>query len=138
MADNWYTQIQSRVFTQIEYMLKKKYPYLFCTTKNENTFSENGTPTDFPTLFMQELTPIERGQDLTNETVNAVLCTIEIQVWTDTSETECRDILAEAVSQMKALHFNIIEMPLTKYNDKIAWGVIRCRRLIGSGDNIVN
>lgn len=133
MDNNWYLQIQSRVFTQVEYMLKKKYPKLICTTKNEN-----GQPAVFPTLYLHELEPIERGQDLQNETINAVLCTIEIQVWTNTTETDCRNIIAEAVNQMKALQFNIVAMPIVEVSDKISWGVIRCRRIIGNGDKIVN
>ena len=107
MDNNWYMQIQSKVFTQVSYMMKKKYPSLNCTTKNEN-----GLPATFPTLYLHELAPVEQGQDLTNETVNAVLSTIEIQVWTNTTETEV--------------------------SDKIAWGVIRCRRMIGNGDKIMN
>lgn len=131
--DSWYMQIQSKVFTQIQYMMKKKYPTLNCTTKNEN-----GEPAEFPTLFLHELTPVEQGQDLTNETVNAVLSTIEIQVWTNTTENDCRNIIAEATNQMKALQFNIIGMPIVEVSDKVNWGVIRCRRMVGSGDKIVN
>lgn len=133
MDNNWYMQIQSKVFTQVSYMMKKKYPTLNCTTKNEN-----GMPAEFPTLYLHELAPVEQGQDLTNETVNAVLSTIEIQVWTNTTETDCRRIIAEAVSQMKALQFNVPSMPVVEVNDKIAWGVIRCRRMIGNGDKIMN
>ena len=133
MDNSWYTQIQSKVFTQIQYMMKKKYSNLNCTTRNEN-----GLPATFPTLFLHELTPVERGQDLTNETVNAVLSTIEIQVWTTTTENDCRQILAEAVNQMKSLQYNVIEMPLVQESDKVAWGVMRCRRMIGNGDKIVN
>ena len=136
MQDNWYTQIQSKVFTQVEYMMKKKYPYLFCTTKDENTFSDNGLPTDFPTLYLQELQTVETGQDLTNESVNAIISTIEIHVWTDTTETECRDIISDALLEMKKMHFNIVGMPFVEANDKIAWGVIRCRRIIGNGDRL--
>lgn len=131
--DDWYLQIQSRVFTQIQYMMKKKYPDLNCTTRNQN-----GLPAIFPTLFLHELTPVERGQDLTNETVNAVLSTIEIQVWTTTTENNCRQIIGEAVTQMKKLQYNIIGMPIVEEDDKVNWGVIRCRRMIGNGDKIVN
>ena len=133
MEADWYMQIQSKVFTQVSYLMKKKYPTLKTTTKNEN-----GMPAEFPTLFLHELTAVEAGQDLTNESVNAVISTIEIQVWTNTTETDCRKIIAEAVSQMKALQYNIISMPIVEMNDKIAWGVIRCRRMVGNGDKIVN
>lgn len=133
MDNTWYMQIQSKVFTQIQYMMKKKYANLKCTTKNEN-----GMPAEFPTLYLHELEPIERGQDLTNETVNAVLSTVEIQVWTNTTEDDCRKIMAEAVDQMKKLQFNIIAMPVIKTNDKISWGVMRGRRMVGNGDKLVN
>ena len=133
MDNNWYMQIQSKVFTQVEYMMKKKYPKLICTTKNEN-----GQPAKFPTLFLHELQSIEQGQDLTNETVNAVLSTIEIQVWTNTTETDCRNIIAEAVNQMKALQYNVPSMPIVEVSDKISWGVVRCRRMVGNADKLVN
>ena len=129
--ESWYMQIQNKVFTQIQYMMQKKYPNLKCTTRNEN-----GLPAEFPTLFLHELAPVEIGQDLTNETVNAILATIEIQVWTNTTEDDCRNIIAEALNQMKLLKFNVPEMPLVEVSDRISWGVIRCKRMIGNGDEI--
>lgn len=131
--DSWYMQIQNKVFTQVQYMMQKKYPNLKCTTRNEN-----GLPAEFPTLFLHELAPVELGQDLTNETVNAILATIEIQVWTNTTESDCRSIIAEALNQMKLLQFNVPEMPLVEVSDRISWGVIRCKRIIGNGDKIAN
>lgn len=127
----WFSQIQSKVFTQVQYMLKKKYPKLKCTTKNENE-----TPADFPTLYLHELQPLEVGQDLTNESVNAIRCTIEIQVWTNTTEQDCRNILESAVTEMKRFRFNISAMPIVQTKDKIAWGVIRATRIIGNSDDI--
>jgi len=38
---------------------------------------------------------------------------------------------------MKGLQFNIIAMPIIKTNDKISWGVMRGRRMVGNGDKIV-
>ena len=133
MDNTWFLQIQSKVFTQIQYMMKKKYPALNCTTK-----SENGLPAEFPTLYLHELEPIERGQDLTNETVNAVLSTMEIVVYTNTTEDDCRKIMTEAVEQMKSMYFNIIAMPIVVTNDKISRGVMRCRRMVGNGDKLAN
>ena len=129
--DNWYTQIQSRVFTQIQYMLKKKYANLTCTTVNESE-----TPARFPTMYLHELQPLEIGQDLTNESVNAIRCTFEIQVWSNVSEEECRNIINSALNEMKRLRFNISAMPLIQSSNKIAWGVIRCTRVIGNSDDI--
>ena len=129
--NDWFSKIQGKVFNQVQYMLKKTYPSLKCTTKNENE-----TPADFPTLYLHELQPLEVGQDLTNDTVNAIRCTIEIQVWTNTTEADCRKIISSAVDEMKRFRFNISAMPMVQTTDKISWGVIRCTRIIGDGDDI--
>ena len=134
MADNWFSQIQSKIYTQVTYMLKKKYKNLNCTTSNENE-----TPATFPTLYLHELAPLELGQDLTNESVNAIRCTIEIQVWASggvSAELDCRNILTDASLEMKRLNFNISAMPSIQTTNKIAWGVIRCTRVIGAADKI--
>ena len=86
MADTWFSQIESKVLTYIQYMLKDKllapYPNLNCTTKNQNT-----TPyTSFPTLYIHVLTPLEQAQDLENNEVNSVLATLEFQVFSNKSE----------------------------------------------------
>ena len=129
--DDWYSQIQSKVFTQVQYMLKKSYSTLNCTTKNESE-----TPATFPTLYLHELQPLEIGQDVTNESVNAIRCTIEIQVWTNTTEQDCRKILNFAVTEMKRLRFNISALPMVQTSEKISMGVIRASRVIGKGDDI--
>jgi len=129
--DDWFSRIQGKVFNQVQYMMKKSYPALKCTTKNESE-----TPAEFPTLYLHELQPLEVGQDLTNETVNAIRCTIEIQVWTNTTEQECRKILSSAVAEMKRFRFNISAMPIVQTTGKISWGAIRATRIIGNGDDI--
>lgn len=129
--NDWFSKIQGKVFNQVQYMLKKTYPSLKCTTKNESE-----TPAEFPTLYLHELQPLEVGQDVTNESVNAIRCTIEIQVWTNTTEADCRKIISSAVDEMKRFRFNISAMPIVQTTDKISWGVIRCTRIIGDGDDI--
>lgn len=131
MADDWFSKIQGKVFNQVQYMLKKTYPSLICTTKNESE-----TPAKFPTLYLHELQPLEVGQDLTNDSVNAIRCTIEVQVWTNTTEADCRKIVTSAVNEMKRFKFNISALPIVQTNDKISWAVFRATRIIGNGDDI--
>ena len=126
-----YTEILDRVFTQVSYMLKKKYPDLNCTTKGENT----GT-SKFPTLYMYELPPLEMGNDLENATINAVQSTIEIQVYTKNNETLCKEIMSEATSEMKRFRFSVPTMPTVSTIDTISTGVARYRRIVGSGDTL--
>ena len=126
----WYSKIESTVFTQVQYMLVKAFPRL---SGHCRTTSETITPPSFPTMYLHE-TQEEVGQDLTNETVNAVKSTIYIRVWTNTTEKECRDILTQATEELKRFHYNVKNLPTTQITDKIAFGEIMARRVIGGGD----
>ena len=126
-----YTEILDRVFTQVSYMLKKKYPKLNCTTKGENIGDSQ-----FPTLYMRELQPLEVGNDLENTTINAVQCTIEIQAYVKNNETLCKQIMSEAVSEMKRFRFSVVAMPLVDTDGDVSNGVARFRRIVGSGDTL--
>lgn len=134
MEDKWFLNILPSVFTQVEYMLSKRkdapYPKLNCTTKSQNTI------TQFPTLYLHELQPVELGEDLVNDGVNAVLSTMEIQVWSNVSETECKAIIADAVLEMKRFGYSVTMFPDVRTDNKIAWGAARFRRVIGAGDSL--
>ena len=133
--EDWFSRIEASVFSQVDYMLASKkgakYPNLKCTTVSQNTI------THFPTLYLHELQPVEAGMDLTNESVNAVLSTIEIQVWTNTTERDCKNILTDVILEMKRMGFNVTMFPSIQTDSKIAWGVSRFRRMVGSGDALV-
>lgn len=124
----WYAGIQGRIFTQIQYMLKKKYPDLNCTATNESI-----TPAKFPSLYLHE-TQEERLQDLTNDSVNAVESTVYIKVWAHKPEINCRNILADATVELKRFGYNIKNLPSTTLNDQLAFGEIMARRVIGAND----
>lgn len=135
MDELWFTQLESMIYSQIEYMLKVRadapYPTLNCTTVNQNTM-----PTQLPTLYIHELNPVEKGQDLDNASVNAVLHTMEIQVWTDKGQSDCKNILAAALVEMKRLRYDIIMLPMVETRNGISWGTMRARRLIGANDTL--
>lgn len=124
----WYSGIEATVFTQLQYMVKKEYADITCKTTSETV-----TPATFPTLYLHE-TQEETGQDLYNDAVNAVISTIYVRVWTDTTETECKEILAAASAELKRFRYNVQNLPTTTLTDKIAYGEIMARRVVGSGD----
>lgn len=133
--DNWFLEIESKIFTQIEYMLTQRedapYPEMKCTTVSQNTV------THFPTLYLHELQPVEVGMDLTNESVNAVMSTVEIQVWSNISEYDCKEIFSAVIIEMKRMGFNVTMFPSVQTDSKIAWGAARFRRVVGAGDTLV-
>lgn len=131
---NWFANIEESVLTQLDYMLAQRtdapYPSLVVTSANQNQV------TAFPTLYIHELSPVEAGNDLNNQTINAVLETIEIQIWTNETEAECRQLMSAAILEMKRMRFNCTAFPNIQTDNKIAFGIARFRRMIGSGDTL--
>ena len=109
ISDTWYSEIESTIFTLLQYILVEKddapYPTLNCTTSSQNESLENVD--DFPALYVHLLPPLEMGNDLHNEDVTAIRATLELQVFSDQSENECRQIINACIREMKILHFNI-------------------------------
>ena len=130
--DNWFSELESKLFTRIKYELSKDYPNLYCTTA-----STSDMPAKFPTLYFHELQPVETGADLEGKTVNALYETIEMQVFSNQSEKECKEIMTSAIGVMKSLSFQIAMFPSPQTrNDRISFAIARCRRIIAQGDTI--
>lgn len=130
MNEAWFSKIESRVFTIFKKRMREEFPNVFYTTANEKVVESK-----FPCVYLHELEQLEQGRDLDNVTVNAVLSTIQIQVFTKTA-AENKDIMTEAVLQMKKLRFNVAAMPIyTSEGDKtIFLSVARFHRMLGAGD----
>ena len=136
ISDVWFSKIESVILTILKQELKldelAPYPELILTNSSQNESLENVR--NFPTLYVHLLPLVEMGQDLTNETVNAVRATVELQLYTDDSEQRCRDMIARALLVMKSLHFNIPSFPDPQTSDKKYFAIARCSRVIGGGD----
>lgn len=127
----WWSEIEDKVFTYVESYMMDDYPELTCTTKGDNIVDA-----EMPTLYLHEMTPIETGQDLDNTTINAVISTVEIVVYTNTTESECRQIISKAISLMKELRFNVTAFPDVVTQNNVAMAVARFRRVIGRSDKL--
>lgn len=136
ISDNWFLEIESTLFTLLQYELVEKesapFPELSCTTSSENDSIEGVS--DFPSLYVHMLPAPEVGQDLTNDTVNAVRVTLELQVFSNKNESQCRKIMAEAIKIMKRLRFNIPLFPDPQTANKKYYAVARFTRIVGGGD----
>lgn len=136
ISETWYSQIESTLLTTLQYYLVEKtdapFPLLNCTTSSENDSLEGVS--DFPTLYVHLLSPLEIGNDLTNESVNAIDATLELQVFSNQNESECREIMDACIIEMKKLHFNISMFPDPQTQDKKYFAIARFNRVIGSGD----
>ena len=131
----WYLDVEPQIFTTIEYMLAQRtdapFPKLKCTASNENV-----TPTYFPTLYLWH-TYKGDGYDLEGSEIGGINSTINIKVWTNTSERDCSKILAEAEKVMRQVFkYRCNQMPTATVSNKIVSGQIICNRMIGAGDNL--
>lgn len=128
--ERWFTQIESRIFTVVSNRMKKALPNfnLKCTTDGQ----ADG-PAYFPTVYFHELQPYEIGKDLTNKTVNALVYTMQIDVYAK-NKKDAKTIINEAVMQMKALSFDVTTFPVELSDGNVVQDTARFRRIIGGGD----
>lgn len=130
--ERWFAQLESRIFTLVSYRVKKalkdQYPSIKCTMEGESTSKPY-----FPTWYFHELQPAETGQDLTNNTVNAVIETIEIVVYAKARD-DAKNIMTETIYQMKQIGFNITMMPVPLSDGNVYSSTARFRRIVGAGD----
>lgn len=136
ISDNWYSEIESTIFTLLQYVLVEQasaqFPSLNCTTSSQNESLENID--DFPALYVHLLPLLEVGNDLYNMDVTAVRATVELQVYSNVSETECMKIMNVCISEMKKLRFNVSMFPDPQTTNKKYFALARFTRVIAGGD----
>ena len=133
--DNWYMSLDAKIFTIMKTRLAKKlgsvFPKLFCTSSD----SIDADPV-FPTIYIHPLQGVETGSDLVNESINAILYTLQVDVTANTTMNDCRNVTMEVMNQLKLLHFSIVGMPVYTTEGNVFRGVIRGRRTIGGDDSL--
>lgn len=139
ISETWFSEIESTIFTTLQYMLVEKveapFPNLKCTTSSQNESVENID--DFPALYVHVLPLVEVGNTLDNMQVCAVRATVELQVFSNKSESECRKIMNACIMEMKKLYFNIPMFPDPQTNDKRYFAIARFTRIIAGGDAVI-
>lgn len=118
MAENqWILDLESKVLSLVKgktyNKLKKKYPQITYTTTNIS----NDAKASFPCVYVHQLGSSESNQDLENIRVNTITAGLQIEVYSNTSQTDCRMVMSEIMDCMKKLMFNV---KLTPYVDNQA------------------
>lgn len=131
----WWASLESTLFTKYKTRLRQscseKFPQLYCTASPMTTAASK-----FPTAYFRMADWMEVGNDLPNTETNAILGTIQVDVITNTSLDDCKEVIYETINIMKAMRFNMIGMPVYSAQNNLYTGVVRFRRYIGSGDTI--
>ena len=129
MLDMLESQVYTRIKTQFPSKLKEKYKDIKFTTENK----VDALPR-FPTVYIHELTGEEVGSDLQGDTINAVWSSFQIEVTTNTKQSETKEVMDEVVKIMKKMRFQVISMPEFQNTDSIYRRVARFRRMIADDD----
>ena len=129
---DWYDLLESKIYNKVAKRIEKENgSEVFCTTDEVNV-----SETEFPTVWVHELEGIERGMDLTNQTINALLYNMQIDIYAKT-KAEAKKLMRYSVTAMKSLMFNITAMPIVLQDSPdVFHTVCRFRRMIGGGDKI--
>jgi len=132
----WVTNKQNEIYTYLKYRalvaLQTKYPNLFFTQDD----SPNESP-KFPCVYVHFLSPIETGRDLDNDSVNAVVCTLQVDVTVPeqmgmSAATEVSD---NVVENLKRMRFSITAFPeFSNLNTNTKRKILRAERTIGVDD----
>jgi len=132
----WTSDIGSKVFTVIKAKatskLKTKYPDI-----NFTTSSKASTNPKFPTVYVKRLQGAERGQDIEGTSVNAILSSFQIEVTTNTSDTEAQEVADVIADVMKSMRYQMIGEPFPDNSSSDTHrNVARYQRLVGYNDTL--
>lgn len=129
----WTSDIESMVFTRIKAKgnkaLKSKYPNIYFTTSDKAQ-----TNPKFPTVYLHEVGSIEQGMDLENTEINAVLNTIQVDVFDNESQERVKEVMSNIVKTMKSMRYTVISLPEFQNTSSTYRQTARFRRMIGKQD----
>lgn len=137
---DWWEDIEPKVFTLVKTRMQKgykkpdgtyKYPNILYTTQIQTI-----TDTQFPCIYLHLVDSYEIGTDISRLYVNALNVTFQVEVYVNTSQDECGEIMGEVVKQFKKLRFSIYRFPSYTNTGGVIRGVIRAKRVIGANDII--
>lgn len=131
----WTSNITSIVFTRLKAIgnkkLKSKYPNI-----NYTTSSEVLTDPKFPNVYVRRMQGAERGQDLDGSGVNAILCTFQIEVSDNISDTRAQEVADEMCAIMKSMRFQILGEPIAESSGGVKRNIARYQRIVGYDDTL--
>lgn len=98
------------------------------------TSTRNDTPAKFPTLNVASLGEPSTADDLEHKTQNAIISTIELKAYTNTSLTDARNLMDKSGDVMLSMGYSLIYGPEDISSGSIYTMVARFRRTVGVGD----
>lgn len=126
--------VRTLVNSRLSQRLRKGADAPYSVKTLNMTSTRNGTPARFPTLNVDSLGEPSTADDFEHKMQNAIISTIELKAYTNTSLTDARNILDKAGDVMLSMGYSLIYGPEDISTGSIYTMVARFRRTVGSGD----
>ena len=135
MMNEWILMVPLKVFTKIKTDFSKATKELYgMTDKNFSTVPNNGSDAVFPFVYVNALPAEEVGMDLNGDAINGGLFTFQIDVYDNKSQARTRKVMANIITIMKSMGFEVIAMPNFENASEPFRMVARFRRVIGASE----
>lgn len=136
MSD-WYIMIPLKVFS----ILKKNFSQTIkdtykMTDSNFSTVGSSDTPAVFPFVYFNALPANEQGIDLQGTSVNGALFGFQIDVYSNKTQNDARNVMKEIARVMKTMGFEINSMPSFESTKDVHRMTARFRRIFGANDKL--
>ena len=133
-SDNqWAFDLETKIFSVIksraEGKIKEKYPNAYLTNISKATAKAT-----FPTVYIHELPGVEIGTDLEGISINGVRETFQVDITTNTSQSDAKRVMSIVADEFKQMKFQITAMPEFGDTGDTYRSTARFRRVIGAND----
>lgn len=128
---NWNTY-DSRIFTIFKTKLKNSYGNKYPAI----SFSDeiNNEEPSYPNVYITHIGNGERGMTLDNTNVNAIQDTMQIQVSSNASKNDAKEIAWACVDILKELKYTVSGLPLMSIRNSVFIYSLTATRVIGQGE----
>lgn len=138
MAIPWNMMVPSIVFTRIKTQFSEQLKTRYnMTEQNFSSVSSNNKHAVFPFVYVQMLTPVEKGQTLDGLDINAGMFTFQIDVVDNQSQQRAREVMGEVQNIMKSMRFSGDNLPsFEDSQNNVHRSTARFKRMIGALDTL--
>lgn len=126
--------VRTKVNSILSQKLRKDADAPYSVKTLNMTSTRNGTPAKFPTLNVDSLGEPSTADDMEHKTQNAIISTIELKAYANTSLTDARTLMDKAGDVMLSMGYSLIYGPEDISTGSIYTMVARFRRTVGAGD----
>ena len=133
----WYMMIPLMVFTKLKQNFSQTIKDTYkMTDSNFSTVGSSDTPAVFPFVSFKTLPATEKGRDLQGTSVNGALFTFQIEVYSNKTQNDARNVMSEVTKVMKTMGFEINSMPSFEDTKDVHRMTARFRRMFGADDKL--